>query len=189
MTLRLGGNGAAVPFSITNVRLLWDGGTKTVPFVKSRETLPSITTKFSIQAPDRLVGRWEIVKPGDTLPTNRDSLPEASLPVEERGTQKRYTQVKRFNTFLAPVGRTVIPGPDNQQIEKIVEGMYLLLFRVESVTDGLNQSNLQAVNAGSGTRQQRRRFRLCDAYAAILRRYRRLAGGPIQRHRLSTGTR
>jgi hypothetical protein len=28
--------------------------------------------------------------------------------------------------------------------------MYLLLFRIESVTDGLNQSNLGAVNAGQG---------------------------------------
>jgi len=29
--------------------------------------------------------------------------------------------------------------------------MYLLLFRIESVSDGLNQSNLQAVNEGQGT--------------------------------------
>src|SRR2546429_5506546 len=29
--------------------------------------------------------------------------------------------------------------------------MNLLLFRIESVSDGLNQSNLQAVNAGQGT--------------------------------------
>ncbi|HEX3083788.1 MAG TPA: hypothetical protein VHP99_04635 [Pyrinomonadaceae bacterium] len=151
VTLRLGGNGAAVPFSITNVRLLWDGGTKTVPFVKSGEILPRITAEIFYTGSGRLVGRWEIVKPGETAPSQRDLLPEATLPIEERGTQRRFTQVKRFNIFLPPVGRITIPGPENQRIEKGIDGMYLLLFRVESVTDGLNQSNLQDVNAGQGT--------------------------------------
>lgn len=151
VTLRLGGNGAAVPFSITNVRLLWDGGNKTVPFVKSGEVLPRITAEIFYTGSGRLVGRWELVKPGESAPTQRDLLPEGSLPVEERGTQRRFAQVKRFNIFLPPVGRATISGPENQRIEKTVDGMYLLLFRIESVTDGLNQSNLGAVNAGQGT--------------------------------------
>jgi hypothetical protein len=150
VTLRLGGNGAAVPFSITNVRLLWDGGNKTVPFVKSGEVLPRITAEIFYTGTGRLIGRWELVKPGETAPTQRDLLPEGTLPVEERGTQKRFAQVKRFNTFLPPVGRTIIPGPENARIDKNANGMYLLLFRIESVTDGLNQSNLGAVNAGQG---------------------------------------
>ncbi len=150
VTLRLGGNGAAVPFSITNVRLLWDGGNKTVPFVKSGETLPRITAEIFYTGSGRLVGRWEIVKPGETAPAQRDLLPESSLPVEERGTRRRFTPVKRFNTFLPPTGRITIPGPDNERIEKTVDGMYLLLFRVESAVDGLNQSSLRSVNAGRG---------------------------------------
>jgi hypothetical protein len=151
VTLRLGGNGAAVPFSITNVRLLWDGGNKTVPFVKSGESLPRITAEIFYTGSGRLIGRWEIVKPGETAPAQRDLLPESSLPIEERGTRRRFTQVKRFNVFLLPTGRTTIPGPDNERIEKTVDGMYLLLFRVASAMDGLNQSSLQAVNAGQGT--------------------------------------
>ncbi|HEY5837411.1 MAG TPA: hypothetical protein VIT19_00145 [Pyrinomonadaceae bacterium] len=151
VTLRLGGNGAAVPFSITNVRLLWDGGNKTVPFVKSGEALPRITAEIFYTGSGRLIGRWEIVKPGETAPTQRDLLPEASLPVEERGTQRRFTQVKRFNVFLPPLGRTTIPGPENQRIEKTVDGMYLLLLRIEAVTEGVGRSDLQAVNAGQGT--------------------------------------
>jgi hypothetical protein len=150
VTLRLGGNGAAVPFSITNVRLLWEGGNKTVPFVKSGERLPRITAEIFYTGSGRLIGRWELVKPGETSPTQRDLLPEATLPVEERGTQRRFSQVKRFNLFLPPNGRITIPGPENERIEKTVDGMYLLLFRIEAVTDGLNQSNLQAVNAGQG---------------------------------------
>src|SRR6185369_10496714 len=151
VTLRLGGNGAAIPFSITNVRLLWDGGEKTVPFIKSGEALPRITAEIFYTGSARLIGRWELVKPGEAQPTQRDLLPEASLPAEERGTQRRFAQVKRFNMFLPPVGRTIIPGPDTRQIEKTSNGMYLLLFRIEAVTDGLNQSNLEAVNAGQGT--------------------------------------
>jgi len=151
VTLRLAGNGAAVPFSITNVRLLWDGGNKTVPFVKSGEQLPRITAEIFYTGTGRLIGRWEIVKPGEALPTQRDLLPESSLPLEERGTQKRFTQVKRFNLFLPPGGRITIPGPENARIEKTVEGMYLLLLRIEAAQDGLNRSDLQAVNAGQAT--------------------------------------
>jgi len=150
VTLRLGGNGAAVPFSITNVRLLWDGGNKTVPFVKSGEVLPRITAEIFYTGTGRLIGRWEIVRPGETGPTQSDLLSEGTLPVEERGTQKRFSQVRRFNVFLPPVGRTIIPGPESARIDKTANGMYLLLFRIESVADGLNQSNLGAVNAGRG---------------------------------------
>jgi hypothetical protein len=150
VTLRLAGNGAAVPFSITNVRLMWDGGDKTVPFIKSGERLPRISAEIVYTGSGRLVGRWELVKPGEPAPTSRDLLPEAALPVEQRGTQKRFAQVKRFNLFLPPVGRITIPGPETERIQKTVDGMYLLLFRVEAVTDGLNQSNLEVVNAGQG---------------------------------------
>jgi len=153
VTLRLGGNGAAVPFSITNVRLLWDGGEKTVPFIKSDESLPTITAEIFYTGSARLIGRWELVKPGETAPTQRELLPESSLPVEERSTHRRFAQVKRFNVFLPPVGRTIIPGPENQEIEKTVDGMYLLLFRIESAQDGLNRSDAGpgAVDSGGAS--------------------------------------
>src|SRR6185436_414196 len=150
VTLRLGGNGAAIPFSITNVRLLWDGGEKTVPFIKSGEALPRITAEIFYTGSARLIGRWELVKPGEAVPTQRELLPESSLPVEERGTHRRFAQVKRFNVFLPPVGRITIPGPENQRIEKAVNGMYLLLFRIESSQDGLNQSKVGAGSIDNG---------------------------------------
>jgi hypothetical protein len=138
VTLRLGGNGASVPFSITNVRLLWDGGKATVPFVKSGERLPRITAEIFYTGSGRLVGRWELVKPGEALPSERDLLSEAALPVEERGTQRRFSELKRFNVFLLSNGSTTIPGPENWRIENTVNGMYLLLFRLEAAPDGLN---------------------------------------------------
>jgi len=150
ITLRLAGNGAAIPFSLTNVRLLWDGGDKTIPFVKSGERLPPISAEIFYTGTGRLIGRWEIVKPGEDAPALRDLLPQSSLPAEERGTQHRFTEVKRFNVFLAPGGRTTIPGPEDARIEKTVAGKYLLLLRIEAAQDGLNRSNLQTVNAGQG---------------------------------------
>ena len=81
----------------------------------------------------------------------RDLLPQSSLPAEEHGTQHRFTEVKRFNVFLPPGGRTIIPGPDNALIDKTVEGKYLLLLRIEAAQDGLNRSKLSAVGAGPGT--------------------------------------
>jgi hypothetical protein len=137
VTLRLGGNGASAPFSITNVRLLWDGGKETVPFVKSGERLPRITAEISYTGSGRLVGRWEIVKPAEALPEERDLLSEAVLPFEQRGTQRRFSELKRFNVFLPANGSITIPGPENSRIEKTVAGMYLLLFRLEAAPDGL----------------------------------------------------
>jgi hypothetical protein len=149
VTIRLGGNGAAAPFSLTNIRLLWNNGRKTVPFVKADEKLPTIKSEIHYTGTGRLIGRWEIVKPGEQLPVERDLLTEATLPAEERGTQRRFTQVSRFNVFLAPGGRFDLPGPENWRIDKTIAGMYLLLLRIEAVTDGQNKSDLQAVGAGA----------------------------------------
>jgi hypothetical protein len=136
--LRLGSNGASAPFSITNVRLLWDGGKEIVPFVKSGERLPRITAEVFYTGSGRLVGRWELVKPGEALPAERDLLSEAALPLEERGTQRRFSELKRFDVFLLPNGRAIIPGPESWRLGNTVAGMYLVLFRLEAAPDGLN---------------------------------------------------
>lgn len=142
VAIRLSGNGAGVPFSLTAVKLQWQDGQKVVPFIKPDEDLPKITAEIRYTGTGRLKGRWEIVKPGEALPEARDLLSEAALPPEERGTQKRYTLLSRFNVNLPPGGRYSLPGPENWRIDKTIEGMYILLFRVE-VSD--------AVNSVSGT--------------------------------------
>ncbi len=140
VTIRLSGNGAGVPFSLTAVKLQWQDGEKVVPFIKPDEQLPKITAEIRYTGTGRLKGRWEIVKPGEALPETRDLLSEAALPLEERGTQKRYTLLSRFNVNLPPGGRYSLPGPENWRIDKSIEGMYLLLFRVE-VSDAPNSSS------------------------------------------------
>lgn len=145
VTIRLSGNGAGVPFSLTAVKLQWQDGVKVVPFIKPDEALPKITAEIKYTGTGRLVGRWEIVKPGEALPERRDLLSEAALPPEERGTQKRYTLLNRFNVNLPPGGKYTIPGPENWRIDKSIEGMYILLFRVE-----VSESSNSASNTSEG---------------------------------------
>ncbi len=144
VTIRLSGNGAGVPFSLTAVKLQWQDGTKVVPFIKPDEDLPKITAEIRYTGTGRLKGRWEIVKPGEALPKARDLLSEGSLPPEERGTQKRYTLLSRFNLNLPPGGKYSLPGPENWRIDKTIEGMYILLFRVEA-SDAPNSGQNGAV--------------------------------------------
>src|ERR1051325_3644561 len=82
VTIRLAGNGAAVPFSITDVKLLW-GVDKPVLLVRPDEKMAPIKAEITYTGTGRLVGRWEIVKPGEELPSDRDLLTEATLPIEE----------------------------------------------------------------------------------------------------------
>lgn len=140
VTIRLSGNGAGVPFSLTTVKLTWQSGEKVVPFIRPNEKLPPIAAEIRYTGTGRLKGRWELVRPGDTLPDRKDLLSEAALPPEERGTQRRYTLLARFNVNLPPGGKHVVPGPENWRIDKTVEGMYLLLFRVEA-SDAPNSSS------------------------------------------------
>lgn len=140
VTIRLSGNGAGVPFSLTTVKLNWQDGEKVVPFIKPNEKLPKITAEIRYTGTGRLKGRWEIVKPGEELPDSRDLLSEAALTPEERGTQRRYTLLSRFNVNLPPGGKYVLPGPENWRIDKTIEGMYILLFRVEA-SDAPNSSS------------------------------------------------
>lgn len=142
VTIRLSGNGAGVPFSLTTVKLLWENGEKVVPFIKPNEKLPKISAEIRYTGTGRLKGRWEIVKPGEELPSQRDLLSEAALPVEERGTQKRYTLLSRFNVNLPPGGKYILPGPENWRINKSVEGMYVILFRVEASDAPNSASNI-----------------------------------------------
>jgi hypothetical protein len=151
ITIRLSGNGARVPFSLTDVKLLWDGGKKVIPFIKTDEKLPRISAEIKYTGTGRLKGRWEIVKPGESLPEQRDLLTEATLPIEERGTQRHYTLLSRFNVYLPPGGKYTLPGPENWRVEKHVEGMYLILLRIEATDDGENQSDLASIGVGGGT--------------------------------------
>jgi len=149
VTIRLGGNGAGVPLSLTEVKLTWGVG-KPVLFVKSGEKLPRFQAEITYTGTGRLKGRWELVKPGETPPQLRDLLTEATLPIEERDTQKKYTQISRFNIYLPPTGKVVLPGPEVWRVDESLNGLYEVLLRIEASDDKEGNTNLAAVGAGVG---------------------------------------
>ncbi len=148
VTCRLAGGGARVPFSLLDVKIVADTETP-VLFVKKDKKLPGLIAEIYYNGTGQLKGRWEVVFPGEEPPTARDLLTEASLPIEERGLQRRYTEVSRFNTFLPPTGKTILPGPDPKKLPTSVDGLYMLLLRIEASADKEGDSNLAAVG-GSG---------------------------------------
>jgi hypothetical protein len=152
VTCRLTGGGARTPFALTDVRLAFKTETEAsqspVLFVKPGEALPPLHAEITYTGTGRLKGRWEVVMPGEVLPSARDLLTEATLPAEDRALQRRYTQLERFNVFLPPTGKHVLPGPDVPRLPTQLEGMYMVLLRVEASDDKEGDSDLASVGAG-----------------------------------------
>jgi hypothetical protein len=151
VTCRPTGGGAHVPFALTDVQVDFDPATP-VLFVKPGEQPPALGARIRYNGTGRLTGRWEVVLPGETLPSTDDLLTEATLPPEARGTQQRFTQLQRFDVFLPPNGggTVVLPGPDAGRLPVNIEGTYLVLLRVEATDDREGDSDLSAAGAGSG---------------------------------------
>ena len=149
VTCRLTGGGARVPFALTDVRIAFDPPAPTL-FVSPGATLPPLSAEIQYNGTGRLVGRWEVVFPGEEPPSNTDLLTEATLPLADRGSQRRYSQIERFNVFLPPNGKAVLAGPDPAKLPTAADGTYLVLLRVEASDDREGDSDLAAAGAGSG---------------------------------------
>lgn len=150
VTCRLTNGGARVPFALTNVDLKTPTG-EPIMFLKAGEKFPEIIADIQYNGTGRLKGRWEIVQPGEELPSDKDLLTEATLPIEERGNQRRYTQIARFNDFLLPTGKHKLALKITNSVPVLATGQYLLLLRIEAVNDKDSDSNIAAVGVGSGT--------------------------------------
>ncbi len=146
---RLTGGGARVPLSLVDVRLGFVVESP-VLFTPVGSRLPELSAEISYTGTGRLKGRWEVVLPGQDPPTPDDLLTEATLPIERRGTQRRYAEVDRFNVFLPPLGRYTLAGPDPSRLPTGASGIHLVLLRIEASDDKEGDSNLAAVGAGPG---------------------------------------
>ncbi len=149
VTCRLTGGGARTPLALTDVQIMFAPDLPVLQ-VTADEPMPPIAARIAYNGTGRLVGRWEVVMPGEATPTADDLLTEASLPVEQRGEQRRYTQIARFNVFLPPTGRVTLPGPDPRRFPRTTDGVYQVLLRIEASPDKEGDSNLGAVGAGDG---------------------------------------
>ncbi|MBL8982316.1 MAG: hypothetical protein JNL26_09025, partial [Gemmatimonadetes bacterium] len=150
VTCRLTGGGARTPLAFTDVRIV---PVDESPMVHvGQGTVPGpVEARLAYTGTGRLVGRWEVVLPGDELPSTDDLMTEASLPLEQRTQQRRYTQLSRFNVFLPPgAGPFTLAGPDPSRLPTLTEGTYYLLLRIEATGDKEGDTNLGAVGAGRG---------------------------------------
>lgn len=150
VTCRMAGGGARVPFSLLDVELGFDVE-EPVLFVAEGDRAPAVRARITYNGTGRLRGRWEVVMPGEVLPTERDLLTEATLPREERGSQRRYSEIGRFNVFLQPSSRPfVLNGPDPRRLPTGAEGFHYVLLRIEASDDKEGDSNLASAGAGLG---------------------------------------
>lgn len=142
---RLGGRGAGVPFALTDVRVRWK---KDIPVMTVRrgDAPPPFYADIHYNGTARLRGRWEMVLPGDPQPTLLDLLPQANLPIDQRMMQRRYTLIGRFDVVLPPTGHFVLPNPDLSQIPHALDGLHLILLRVEASNDQLGSQNTQPLD-------------------------------------------
>ncbi len=140
---RMGGGGARTPFTITAVKIRTPDE-KPILFLKNGNPIPPIYYELQYNGSGTLRGRWEIVQPGEEMPSDFDLLPEAALPIDQRGQQRLYTQISRFDVFLPPSGRYLLPAPD--KIPNYVEGQYFLLLRLEVSFDRETEIELPVSN-------------------------------------------
>lgn len=148
VALLLGGSGANAPFALTNVRLRVDPDVPVLFVKRGTEPLP-MTAEIAYTGSGRLRGRWEVVMPGETRPTARDLMTEGSLPSTERGLQRRYREIERFNVLLLPNGQFTLPGPNPSRLPTTLDGSYTILLRVETSDDA--RSDLRVAGTSSGT--------------------------------------
>ncbi|MDA8020412.1 MAG: hypothetical protein MPN21_23485 [Thermoanaerobaculia bacterium] len=149
VTCRLTGGGARVPLALLDVRLAFSTGQE-LQAVDRNAVPPEFSATIAYNGTGRLRGRWEVVLPGEEPPSSRDLLTAATLPPEERPLQRRYTELSRFNVFLPPTGQVVLPGPDPESLPDSIDGLYLVLLRVEASDDKEGNSSLANAGAGEG---------------------------------------
>ncbi|MBL8341183.1 MAG: hypothetical protein JNL30_06910 [Rubrivivax sp.] len=145
VTCRMGGGGARTALALLDVRLAFApgraagavGSVGSVERALARgEVPPAFSARIVYNGSGTLRGRWELVLPGDPLPTEEDLLTEASLPLEQRLRQRRWRLVERFEVFLPPGGgEAQVRGPDPRRLETAVDGAYQVLLRVEASDD------------------------------------------------------
>jgi hypothetical protein len=143
VTCRMAGGGARTALALMNVRLEFRGERGTAPVLGVRRGTPPPPFAAAIQynGSGTLKGRWEVVMPGDAEPSDEDLLTEATLPVERRGVQRRYTLIDRFEIFLPPTGAVTIAGPDPARLPYQTDGAYKVLLRIEASDDKEADSN------------------------------------------------
>jgi len=147
VTCELAGGGARSPFGLTDVALAFESR-ENLASIREGDVAPSISASITYTGTGQLRGRWEIVRPGDEPPTEQDLLTEATLPIEQRSQQRRYTHLEHFSVFLPPTGSYTLRGPDPSLLPTSIAGLYMVLLRIEPSADVESVSKLDEAGAG-----------------------------------------
>lgn len=152
VTCRMSDGGARVPFALTEVHPFFviDETKQSVNLAYQGQLMPKIQAEISYNGSGRLKGRWEVVLPGDPQPSEFDLTPQANLPIEQRGLQKRFTVLAHFDVFLPPLGQTILKGPKRILIPNRLIGPYQIILRIEATRDKEADSNTGVGNVNSG---------------------------------------
>ena len=153
VTCLMGGGGATTGLSLLDVRVVFHAANGDAPIlaVARGDPVPRFGANIVYNGAGTLKGRWEVAMPGDPDPTAQDLLTEATLPVEQRMQQRRYTLIERFETFLSADGKVYLPGPDPRRIPVQADGAYRILLRIEASDDKAGDSNIVAPGAPGRT--------------------------------------
>jgi hypothetical protein len=124
------------PIVFSDVKLVFGESESgvTQKFYQQNDTFDGFGAQFYYSGSGVIRGRWEVVYPGDPLPTEIDLFTEASLPAALRQQQQRYFQIERVQQFLPPTGRYFLKGPDPARLPRNQLGQYLILLRLEAVS-------------------------------------------------------
>lgn len=139
--LRLTGDLASAALAFTDIRLAFQqgAGQQGIGFFARGQRLPPVAATLRYRGGGLMRARWEVVMPGDELPSPLDLTAEASLDAADRTRQRRYRVLDRIQVILPAVGRGVLPGPDPRLLPNDQYGQYLLLLRIEA-SDSLSDS-------------------------------------------------
>ncbi|MBL8514570.1 MAG: hypothetical protein JNJ55_11315 [Betaproteobacteria bacterium] len=124
------------PIVFSDVKLVFGESESgvTQKFYQQDDAFDTFGAQFYYSGAGVIRGRWEVVYPGDPLPTEIDLFTEASLPAALRQQQQRYFQIERVQQFLPPTGRYFLKGPDPARLPRNQLGQYLILLRLEAVS-------------------------------------------------------
>jgi len=59
--------------------------------------------------------------------------------------------MSRFNVYLPPTGKIILPGPEALRVDETLYGLYLVLLRIEATDDKAGDTDLAAAGVGNGT--------------------------------------
>ncbi len=148
--LRLSGNAANSPVSISQVRMIFKPANQPIAFIQRAQSIPDFEAHIRYNGAGLLRGRWELVQPGDPQPSNLDLSTEASLIPQDRALQQRFRLLQAFQLYLQPNGRVTIPGPDPKLLPSDIDGQYQILLRIEA-TDALQPLDPTGQTASGGS--------------------------------------